>query len=121
MLRTCLAAAEVQGSVCAFLEPIALYHTRDLHTKGDGGWLASYTPPQHWQRNHVPLGSARVYGDGTDLTLITFGNGVPMSLRVARRLASRGIRARVLDLRWLSPLPVKDLLRHADTTGRVLI
>ena len=31
MLRTCLAAAEVDGSVCVFLEPIALYHTRDLH------------------------------------------------------------------------------------------
>ena len=39
MLRTCLAAAEVDGSVCVFLEPIALYHTRDLHADGDGEWL----------------------------------------------------------------------------------
>ena len=31
---------EVDGSVCVFLEPIALYHTRDLHTEGDEGWLA---------------------------------------------------------------------------------
>ena len=33
MLRTCLAAAEVDGAVCVFLEPIALYHTRDLHDR----------------------------------------------------------------------------------------
>ena len=35
MLRTCVAAAKVDGSVCVFLEPIALYHTRDLHEDGD--------------------------------------------------------------------------------------
>jgi 2-oxoisovalerate dehydrogenase E1 component len=115
MLRTCAAASTVDGRVCVFLEPIALYHTRDLHTAGDGGWLAA---PGH---EHVHLGSARVYGDGTDLTLVSFANGVPMSLRVASRLAERGIRARVLDLRWLAPLPVDDLLRHADITGRVLV
>ncbi len=39
MLRTCLAAADIDGSVCVFLEPIALYHTRDLYEPGDGGWL----------------------------------------------------------------------------------
>jgi 2-oxoisovalerate dehydrogenase E1 component len=115
MLRTCAAASTVDGRVCVFLEPIALYHTRDLHTAGDGGWLAGLTD------EHVHLGSARVYGDGTDLTLVSFANGVPMSLRVASRLAERGIRARVLDLRWLAPLPVDDLLRHADLTGRVLV
>ncbi len=42
MLRTCLAAASVDGSVCVFLEPIALYHTRDLVVAGDRGWLAPY-------------------------------------------------------------------------------
>ena len=41
MLRTCVAAAKVDGSVCAFLEPIALYHTRDLYEEGDGLWLAA--------------------------------------------------------------------------------
>ena len=42
MLRTCVAAAAIDGTVCVFLEPIALYHTRDLHEPGDGGWLAPY-------------------------------------------------------------------------------
>jgi 2-oxoisovalerate dehydrogenase E1 component len=55
------------------------------------------------------------------LTMITFGNGVPMSLRVARRLATRGLSAEVLDLRWLAPLPVTDLLAAAQESGRVLV
>jgi 2-oxoisovalerate dehydrogenase E1 component len=115
MLHTCAAASSVDGRVSVFIEPIALYHTRDLYAPDDGEWLAGLSGEP------VPLGSARVYGDGTDLTLVSFANGVPMSLRVARLLAERGIRCRVLDLRWISPLPVDDLLRAADATGRVLV
>jgi 2-oxoisovalerate dehydrogenase E1 component len=121
MLRTCLAAADTDGSVCVFLEPIALYHTRDLHGPGDGGWLSRYAAPEDWAAAHVPISRGRTYGDGAQLTLVTFGNGLWMSLRVARRLAEIGIGARVLDLRWLSPLPVDDLLREACATGRVLV
>jgi 2-oxoisovalerate dehydrogenase E1 component len=121
MLRTCTAAAAADGRVCVFLEPIALYHTRDLHTDGDDGWLAPYAPPSAWPSAYVPLGQGRTHGHGTDLVLVTFGNGVRMSLRVARRLAAAGIWVRVLDLRWLAPLPVADLLREATATGRVLI
>jgi len=121
MLRTCLAAAEVDGSVCVFLEPIALYHTRDLHTEGDNGWLAPYGPPDDWAREHTTVGRARVYGDGEHLTIVTFGNGVRMSLRVAARQAELGIGIRVVDLRWLAPLPVADLVREASATGRVLV
>ncbi|TDD65201.1 MFS transporter [Jiangella aurantiaca] len=115
MLRTCLAAAAVDGTVSAFLEPIALYHTRDLHRDGDGGWLAPDTG------EHAPIGRARVHGAVADLTIVTFGNGVPMSLRVAERLAERRISAQVLDLRWLAPLPVEDIVREANLTGRVLV
>ena len=115
MLATCAAAAQIDGSVCVFLEPIALYQTRDLYDAGDDGWLARPTGA------HVPVAAARAYLDGEDLTLVTWANGLHMSLRVARRLALRGIRARVVDLRWLSPLPVDDLLREARATGRVLV
>lgn len=115
MLHTCVAAAKDAGTVCIYLEPIALYHTRDLYTDGDQRWLARY-PGQP-----VQIGRARTYGDGNDLTILTFGNGLWLSLRVARRLAQAGIGTRVVDLRWLSPLPVEDMLREADATGRVLI
>ncbi|WP_432420515.1 thiamine pyrophosphate-dependent enzyme [Nocardia carnea] len=115
VLRTCVSAARVDGRVCVLLEPIALYHTRDLYEPGDEQWVTART------ETHVPIGRARVYGTGTHLTIVAFANSVPMSLRVARRLERRGITTRVLDLRWLSPLPLDDLLRHATTTGRVLI
>jgi 2-oxoisovalerate dehydrogenase E1 component len=122
MLRTCVAAARVDGSVCVFLEPIALYHSRDLHEDGDGAWLAPYPAPERWDATHAAIGRGRTHLDGGDLTLVTFGNGLYMSLRVARRLQhERGIRCRVLDLRWLAPLPAEDLLREAAATGKVLI
>jgi 2-oxoisovalerate dehydrogenase E1 component len=121
MLRTCLAAGAVDGTVSVFLEPIALYHTRDLHEPDDGGWLDPYVAPDRWEQEHVPIGSGRSYGDGADLTMVSFANGLRMSLRVARRLERRGIHARVMDLRWLSPLPVDELLREASATGRVLV
>ncbi len=121
MLRTCLAAARQDGSVCVVLEPIALYHQRDLYADGDGGWLARYPPPWQWTADHVPVGQARRYGDGADLTIVTFGNGLRLSLRAARRLAADNIACRVLDLRWLAPLPVTDLLREAAATGAVLV
>jgi 2-oxoisovalerate dehydrogenase E1 component len=104
-----------------FLEPIALYHTRDLHAAGDGGWRAPYEPPQQWAAGHVPVGQGRTHGTGTDLTIVTFGNGLRLSLRAAARLAGEGIGCRVLDLRWLAPLPDADILREAGLTGRVLI
>jgi 2-oxoisovalerate dehydrogenase E1 component len=111
MLHTCAAAARADGTVSVFLEPIALYHQRDLHEDGDEQWLAPYPT------EHVPIGRGRTYGDGGDLTIVTFGNGLPMSLRVAARVPG----VRVLDLRWLAPLPLDDLLREATATGRVLV
>ena len=145
MLRTCLAAAEADGSVCVFLEPIALYHARDACSPGDGGWLAPYPPPRDWAAGHVPVGSPRVFpvpasasattstsaaagapgqpGDAAaaDLSIVTFGNGLRLSLRAAARLREAGIGCRVLDLRWLAPLPAAEILREAELTGRVLV
>jgi 2-oxoisovalerate dehydrogenase E1 component len=115
MLRTCVAAAITDSTLSVFLEPIALYHQRDLYEPGDQAWLAVA------HDDHVPIGRARTYGDGSALTMITFGNGVPMSLRAARRLARSGVHAQVLDLRWLAPLPVEDILASAHSTGRVLV
>ncbi|MSP56215.1 MAG: MFS transporter [Myxococcales bacterium] len=126
MLRTCVAAARVDGAVCVYLEPIALYMTRDLHTEGDGAWAAPF--PQ--ANEHVPIGVGRTYppdapgkanADG-DLTILTWANGLYMSLRAARTLRDEhGIACRVLDLRWLNPLPVADIVREAKVTGRVLV
>jgi 2-oxoisovalerate dehydrogenase E1 component len=119
MLRTLAALAKVDGRVCAFLEPIALYMTKDLHEPGDGGWLFPYPAPDTF----VPLGEGRVYGeDARDLLIVTYGNGVPMSLRAARRVeAERGWKVRVLDLRWLVPLNDAFIARHAADCARILV
>ena len=87
MLRTCVGRAKVDGSVCVFLEPIALYHTRDLLRA-----TATTAGSRRRRATHVPVGSARTYGDGGDLTIVTCGNGLLMSLRVARRLRGAGHR-----------------------------
>ncbi len=117
MLRTLTAAARTHGRVCVFLEPIALYMTKDLHEDGDNGWLTSYPAPDQ----RLEVGEVGVYGDGADLTIASFANGLWMSLRVAKRLGERGVRCRVIDLRWLQPLPIDALLPHARATGRCLV
>jgi 2-oxoisovalerate dehydrogenase E1 component len=122
MLRTLMALAKVDGRVCAFLEPIALYMAKDLHEPGDGGWLTSYPPPGE----AMPLGEGRIYapesGDGSDLVVFTYGNGVPMSLRAARRIeAAHGWSVRVVDLRWLVPLNVDYIRAQAADARRILI
>lgn len=113
LLRGCAHAAREHGAVTVLLEPIALYHTRDLYEPGDNRWLEP--------RPTIEPNRGRVYGKGTDLTIITSGNGVPMSLRVRARLSAQETNARVLDLRWLAPLPVADILEQANATGRVLL
>ena len=119
MLRTMMAMAKVDGRVCAFLEPIALYMTKDLHAPGDGQWLTEYPMPDR----AMVFGEERVYGaEATDCVVFTFGNGVPMSLRAARTIEEvQGWKVRVVDLRWLVPLNDAAIARHAGECGRILV
>ncbi len=117
MLRTCIALAREEGRVCVFLEPIARYHSRDLHEPGDGGWLAPY--PTSGEGDG--LARVTVHGAGCDVLIVTFGNGVFLSLRAARALAEEGIACTVLDLRWLAPLPEAELMEHAAGFDRILV
>ena len=119
MLRTLAALCKVDGRVCVFLEPIALYMTKDLHESGDGQWQFEYPAPGQ----AMPLGEGRVYNDGAeDLVVFTYGNGVPMSLRAAREIGKRRKwRVRVVDLRWLAPLNEAFITAQAGTAKRVLV
>jgi len=119
MLRTLAALAKVDGRVTAFLEPIALYMTKDLYEAGDGQWQFGYPAPGE----AMPLGEGRVYNDaGDDLVIFTFGNGVPMSLRAARRIESaRGWKVRVVDLRWLVPLNDAFIAEQAKGAKRIMV
>jgi 2-oxoisovalerate dehydrogenase E1 component len=125
MLRGAIAMALEDGRVVVFIEPIALYHEKDLHEPGDAGWLADYpAPPSHLLPGepaiHEPAGadaSAR-----PDLLIVSYANGLRLSLQAQRRLADEhGIRARVLDLRWLNPLPTGALRQRAAEAQAVLV
>jgi 2-oxoisovalerate dehydrogenase E1 component len=120
MLRTCVELAREDGRVCVFLEPIALYHARDLMEEADGRWTASLSGADS-AAAQVPLGQVGVHGDGQDLLLVTFGNGVPMSLRAVARLADLGVASTVVDLRWLAPLPLPALNELAGGFPAVLV
>lgn len=117
MLRTCLKMAQHEGRVVVFLEPIALYMTKDLHKPGDQGWLFEYPP----LKDSIALGEVGVHGHG-ETVILSYANGYYLSLQAAKRLNERhGISVKVVDLRWLSPLPIAAILREVRQATRVLI
>ncbi|MDE2496606.1 MAG: MFS transporter [Xanthomonadaceae bacterium] len=119
MLRTLAALCKIDGRVCAFLEPIALYMTKDLYEHGDGQWQFEYPAPGE----AMPLGEGRVYnGSAKDLVIFTFGNGVPMALRAAREIEKRRKwKVRVVDLRWLVPLNDAFIVEQARNAKRIIV
>ena len=116
MLRACISMAFSFGRVCCFLEPIALYHERDLYEEGDGLWLSDYPPPGE----AILPGEVGVHGEGDHL-VASYANGLRMSLRVQRALLDEGIATRVLDLRWLNPLPFQRLREEAERCDSVVV
>jgi len=119
MFRGAIAIARACGRIVVFLEPIALYHERDLYEEGDEGWLTDYPPPP----SHLLPGEVGLYGeDREDLLIVTYGNGVRLSLRAAKRLEQTSrVGVRIVDLRWLSPLPHEAIRKHAESCRRLLV
>lgn len=116
MLREALRLAREEQRIVVFLEPIALYGTKDLHEDGDGLMTAVFND----LKAETPLGSVNVIGDGP-LTIVTYGNGTYLSRRAAKTLAAQGVKARIVDLRWLSPLPMDALTDAIGKSKNVLI
>lgn len=118
MLRECVRLAHEEGRVVVFVEPIALYMTRDLHAEGDGLMTSRYQPPGEGE---VRLGEVGVHGDGADLAIVTYGNGCFLSRQAQQLLAEEGIAVRVIDLRWIAPLAEDALLEAVAPCAKVLI
>lgn len=117
MLRECVRLAREEQRVVVFLEPIALYPMRDLHADKDAGWMTTYPDPSEV----IPFGEVGVHGKGEDLAIVTFGNGYYLSRQAEKRLAEAEVKARVIDTRWLSPLPEEALVQAVAGAKRILV
>ena len=69
----------------------------------------------------VPIGSAKVQREGTDLSIVTYGAMVHQALEAAEELAHEDVSAEVVDLRTVSPLDAETVLRSIEKTSRALV
>ncbi len=83
--------------------------------------LAGQKGPVPEDRYEVPLGSAEVKRDGTDLTIVAIGPLVPMALDLAREFESYGHSVEVVDPRTLVPLDWPTISRSIRKTGRLVV
>jgi 2-oxoisovalerate dehydrogenase E1 component len=91
-----------------FLEPKALYNDPKAATP----------IPDNFE---VPFGKARIRKEGSDITILTYGNTTHMSVEAAHKLSEDGIDIEVIDLRSLVPLDKETILESVKKTGKVLI
>ena len=66
----------------------------------------------------VPIGKARIWREGTDVTMVSFGIGMSHTLQAADALAEMGISAEVIDLRSLRPIDYDTVMESVKKTNR---
>ena len=71
-----------------------------------------------WANYTVPLGKARVWCEGNDITLVSFGIGMKYTLEAAEQLAEMGVSVEVIDLRSLRPLDTQTVINSVRKTNR---
>jgi len=92
-----------------FLEPKALYNDPSAEAIVPGDF-------------EVPFGKARIRREGTDLTVITYGNTVPFCLKAAEQIAEETAKSvEVVDIRSLIPLDRETILNSVKKTNRALV
>ncbi len=68
----------------------------------------------------VPFGKARIWREGSDVTIVSFGIGMQYALEAAEKLAEEGIEAEVIDLRTLRPIDYDTVLASVMKTNRCI-
>ncbi|MFA9230440.1 MAG: pyruvate dehydrogenase complex E1 component subunit beta [Microgenomates group bacterium] len=66
----------------------------------------------------IPFGKAKIWREGTDVTIVSFGIGMTYALEAANLLAADGISAEVIDLRTLRPIDYDTVLASVMKTNR---
>ena len=100
-----LKAAIRDDNPVVFLEKRLLYSRRGLVPEGD------YV---------LPIGVADVKQEGSDVTVVTYAQGVHLALQAARQFAGEGTEVEVVDLRTLKPLDVETVVASVRKTGRLV-
>jgi 2-oxoisovalerate dehydrogenase E1 component len=97
-------------------DPVLFLEHKRLYREPFG--RAPYPGPDYT----IPFGKARIWKEGSDVTLVTYGATVPRSLQAAQRLQrEQGISVEVLDLRTLNPYDFEAIARSVRKTSRALI
>lgn len=105
LLRSCMRSEGLN----IFLEPKALYNAKQ----------AIANVPEDFE---VPFGKCRIRREGSDMTILTYGNTVHHCLDAAEKVASEdGVSVEVVDLRSLSPLDEEGILESVRKTNRCLV
>lgn len=68
----------------------------------------------------VPFGKAKIWREGSDVTIVSFGIGMTYALEAADKLAEEGISAEVIDLRTLRPLDYDTIIKSVQKTNRCI-
>ena len=119
LLRQCVRLAFKEQRVVIFLEPIALYMTKDLFNAGDG--LALNTYPDISES--LPFGEMGIEEESiSDTVIISYGNGMHLSRQAASILKQQyKVHVKLIDLRWLAPLNTEMLAREIQSKSKILI
>ena len=91
---------------CVFIETVATYGMRG---------------PVDAAAGPVPLGTADVKREGSDVTVVTYGRGVFDALSAAEEVANEGIDVEVVDLRTLVPLDLPRVVDSVRKTRRAVV
>jgi 2-oxoisovalerate dehydrogenase E1 component len=129
MMRRCVREAYEKGRVVIFVEPIALYMTKDLYQDGDKAWSFEYPADLN---EEIEIGEFGIFGGSAkpgggseladDLVIVTYGNGTYLSLQAAQVLEQKhGVKAKIIDLRWIAPIDVVMLAAELKSARHVLI
>ncbi len=123
MLRAVAKEAYERGRVVVFVEPIALYMTKDLHQAGDKLWTSSYPSDPE---DIIAPGDFGVFQSSPerppDLAIVTYGNGYYLSRQAEKVLSQEhSLNVKIIDLRWVAPLNKAKLCEELREIQKVLI